>query len=127
MLTERGLAPALETLVARRARRRRARRRVAPERLPAPVEAAAYFIVAEALTNVVRYARRLARAGDRRRARRTACGSRSATTAVGGADAAAGSGLRGLADRLAVVGGRLHVSSPPGGGTTIRAEVPCGS
>jgi signal transduction histidine kinase len=45
---------------------------------------------------------------------------------VGGADPAAGSGLRGLADRVEALDGRLSVSSPPGRGTTIRAELPCG-
>ena len=46
---------------------------------------------------------------------------------VGGADPAAGSGLRGLADRLAALDGRLEVRSPPGEGTVVRAEVPCAS
>ena len=46
---------------------------------------------------------------------------------VGGADAAGGSGLRGLADRVEALGGRLTVESPPGGGTRIVAEIPCAS
>jgi PAS domain S-box-containing protein len=124
VLTERGLAPALETLVAR-APETVELDPVPVERLPAPVEAAAYFTVAEALTNVTRYARAsrarvtLLRADDVLRIEVSDDG-------VGGADAAAGSGLRGLSDRLAVVGGRLRVVSPAGEGTTVRAEVPCG-
>jgi len=122
VLTERGLDPALEGLAAR-----------APlpvtvsaaleGRLPPAVEAAAYFVVMEALTNVAKYA--------------------SATAAevtveqvdghvvvgvqddgVGGADPSAGSGLAGLADRVAALGGRLVVESPRGGGTVVRAELP---
>jgi signal transduction histidine kinase len=46
---------------------------------------------------------------------------------VGGASTAAGSGLRGLLDRVEALDGRLYVTSPPGGGTTIRAEIPCAS
>ena len=46
---------------------------------------------------------------------------------IGGATPARGSGLRGLADRVEALGGRLHVSSPPGGGTVVRAAVPCSS
>jgi signal transduction histidine kinase len=124
VLTERGLAPALETLVAR-APETVELDPVPVERLPAPVEAAAYFTVAEALTNVTRYARAsrarvtVQRADDVLRIEVSDDG-------VGGADAAAGSGLRGLSDRLAVVGGRLRVVSPAGEGTTVRAEVPCG-
>ncbi|HEY6695840.1 MAG TPA: histidine kinase [Solirubrobacteraceae bacterium] len=122
VLTERGLDPALQVLAAR-----------APlpvtisgglaERLPPAVESAAYFVVMEALTNVAKYA--------------------SATTAevtvqrvnghvtidiaddgVGGADPASGSGLTGLADRVAALGGWLVVESPPGGGTVVRARMP---
>jgi PAS domain S-box-containing protein len=125
VLTERGLAPALETLVAR-APGAVELDPVPAERLPPAVEAAAYFTVAEALTNVARYARAsrarvtVERAQDTLRVEIRDDG-------VGGADAAAGSGLRGLSDRLAVVGGRLRVLSPAGEGTTVRAEVPCGS
>jgi signal transduction histidine kinase len=95
-----------------------------PERRFDPqVEATAYFVVAEALTNVSRHASATevrVSAGEE--------GSRLVVTiaddGVGGADATAGSGLRGLADRLAAVDGTLTISSPPGGGTTIRAELP---
>jgi signal transduction histidine kinase len=123
ILTERGLEPAVEALIAR-----------APlpvdleveldGRLPAPVEAAAYYVVAEALTNVARYARAsgvrvlLAHAGGRARIE-------VADDGVGGADAL-GSGLRGLADRVEALNGRFAVVSPAGGGTTVRAEIPLG-
>ena len=122
VLSRHGLAPALDGLAAR-----------APvpvtleagdaERLPAPVESAAYFVVAEALVNVAKYAGatqasvRVARAGDRLTVD-------VADDGVGGADAARGSGLRGLADRLAALDGTLSVESPPGGGTRLRAELP---
>jgi signal transduction histidine kinase len=94
------------------------------ERLPAPVEAAAYFVVAEALTNVAKYAGassaevRIGRNGGYAIVEVRDDG-------VGGADPAVGTGLRGLADRLAALDGRLEVHSPPGHGTTVRAEVPC--
>ena len=95
------------------------------ERLPAAVESAAYFVVAEALTNVARYARpRTPRSASSRRT--AASRSRSRDDGVGGADPAAGSGLRGLADRVAALDGRLEVESPTGRGTTVRAVIPCG-
>jgi signal transduction histidine kinase len=122
VLTERGLDPALQGLAARAPLPVRVSAAV-EGRLPPAVEAAAYFVVMEALTNVAKYA--------------------SATAAevtveqvnggvvidvqddgVGGADPAAGSGLAGLADRVAALGGRLMVDSPPGGGTVVRAEMP---
>jgi hypothetical protein len=91
--------------------------------LPEPVEAAAYFVVAEALTNVVRYAdatsAHVAVSRDGDRVLVEVC-----DDGVGGADPAAGSGLRGLADRVAALDGRLEVRSPPGAGTTVRAVIP---
>ena len=93
-------------------------------RLPEPVEAAVYYVVAEALTNVTRYA--------------SASGARVVVAAsadavdvqvtddgIGGADPAKGSGLRGLADRVAVLDGRLEVDSEAGRGTTVHARIPC--
>ena len=121
VLTDRGLRAALETLAAR-----------APfpveleapsERLSADVEAAAYYVVAESLTNVAKYSRATA-------ARVTVDrfdGALVVTVTddgIGGADPDQGSGLRGLADRVAVLEGTLEVDSPPSGGTTIRAELP---
>jgi len=87
------------------------------------VEAAIYFTVAEALTNVAKYAQaKLARvhveiAGG-------AVVAEVADDGIGGASTAAGSGLRGLADRLDALDGTLSVDSPAGAGTTIRARVP---
>jgi signal transduction histidine kinase len=122
VLTEKGLEPALESLAARAS---------VPvvldadrgERLPRAVETTAYFVVSEALANVVKYAQATEA--------RVAIGRSNGTVTidvvddgVGGADAARGSGLRGLADRLAAVDGTLAVDSPAGGGTRLHAEIP---
>lgn len=94
--------------------------------LPPPVEAAAYFVAAEALTNVAKYAcARSANVSVLRENGRAVVEVRD--DGVGGARMAPGSGLSGLADRVAVLDGRLVVESPPGGGTRIRAEIPCAS
>jgi signal transduction histidine kinase len=123
-VSDHGLAVALESLATR-----------APipvqvigapiERLPEHVELAAFFIVSEALTNVARHARASSVLVELEK-----------TTeflivevhddGVGGAAADAGTGLRGLADRVEALGGRLRVWSPAGDGTRIRAEMPCG-
>jgi signal transduction histidine kinase len=93
-------------------------------RLPAAVESTAYLVVAEAVTNAVRHAgagRIVVAArveGDRLVVRVTDDGG-------GGADPSAGSGLRGLADRTAVLAGTLTLTSPAGGPTTVRLELPC--
>jgi signal transduction histidine kinase len=93
-------------------------------RLPEPVEAAVYFVVAEALANVAKHAHatratvRIARSGGRAVVEVSDDG-------IGGADPARGSGLHGLADRLAALDGRLAVESPLGQGTRLRAEIPC--
>jgi signal transduction histidine kinase len=121
VLTERGLAGALDDLAAR------APTPVSvtapPERYDPVVEAAAYFVCAEALAN----------AGKHARATRTTVGVERSDgrlrltvddDGVGGADLAGGSGLRGLSDRLDAVGGRLNVMSPPGRGTRVVAELP---
>jgi PAS domain S-box-containing protein len=121
VLGERGLAAALEGLVARAPVP--VELEVAPDRAPPDVEAAMYFTVAEALTNVAKYAQ----ATSARVAIAFADGTVLAEVAddgVGGADTASGSGLRGLADRLDALGGTLEVESPPGAGTTIRARAP---
>jgi signal transduction histidine kinase len=94
-------------------------------RAPAAVEVAAYYVTCEALTNVAKYSGAASAAIHLiRRDRRLIV--ESADDGVGGADPAAGSGLRGLADRVEALGGRLHVTSPRGRGTTLRAEMPCG-
>jgi signal transduction histidine kinase len=96
------------------------------ERLPAPVESTAYFIVAEALTNVARHSQAteahviLKRAGDTLNIDIVDDG-------VGGADTTQGTGLAGLRDRLAAFDGTLTVNSPSGGPTRIHAELPCAS
>jgi signal transduction histidine kinase len=94
------------------------------ERLPAQVEAAAYFVVAEALTNVARYAG-ASRAEVRVERRESAVSVEVSDDGVGGADAASGTGLRGLADRVATLDGTLAVVSPPGEGTIVKAVLPC--
>ena len=121
ILTESGLAAAIDALAERTTIPVVAD--VVDSRFDATVEATAYFVVAEALTNVVRYsgaggARVTVReAGDTLLVEVTDDGR-------GGADPAAGSGLRGLDDRVAAIGGRLTITSPAGGGTTVRAELP---
>ena len=95
-----------------------------PRRLPAPVEAAAYFAVAEALANTAKHADA---DGIHIRAAHSAGALRIEVTddGIGGADPARGSGLRGVERRLATFDGVLAISSPPGGPTIIVIEVPC--
>jgi signal transduction histidine kinase len=122
VLTERGLEPALAGLAAR-----------APvpvtvsaeldERLPPPMESAAYFLVCEALTNVAKYAS----AGEAEVSIRLDDGHvviEVRDDGIGGADPSAGTGLSGIADRVAALDGVLVVESPPGGGTVVHAELP---
>jgi signal transduction histidine kinase len=122
VLTDRGLAAAVRIL-ADRAPVPIEIAALPAERLPSPVEIAAYFVVAEALTNVAKYARAttatvsITTGGGRVRVEVTDDG-------VGGADAGGGSGLRGLSDRVAALDGRLDLESPPGEGTRLRAEIP---
>ena len=99
---------------------------VATGRLPDPVESAAYFVVAEAMTNAAKHAQ-AAEISVRIARHRDLLIVEVIDDGVGGADPAKGSGLRGLADRVAAVDGRLTVTSPPGGPTVIRAELPCRS
>lgn len=95
-----------------------------PARLPEVVEATAYFVVCEALANVARHsgARRATVTGRMDGARLVV---EIGDDGVGGAAAAEGSGLAGLADRVSVVDGRLVLSSPAGGPTLLRVEIPC--
>jgi signal transduction histidine kinase len=123
VLTDHGLAPALEELA------ERAPLPVTvdapPERYASAVEATAYYVAAEALTNVAKYAgassARVLVARENGSLRIEV-----ADDGVGGADPAHGSGLRGLADRVAALDGRLEVTSASGSGTRILASLPCG-
>ena len=122
VLTERGLDPALQGLAARSPLPVTVTSDVSG-RLPPAVEAAAYFVVMEALTNVAKYSS----ADAAEVTVRQVDGHVTVDVqddGVGGADPAAGSGLAGLADRVAALGGRLTVESPPGGGTVVRAQMP---
>jgi signal transduction histidine kinase len=122
ILTDQGLEPAIDALADRAAVEVRAAVGV-DERLSEPVEAAAYFVVAEALTNIVKYARASAVDVDVRCVNGEVL-VEVADDGVGGVDLGAGSGLRGLQDRLAAVDGELDIDSPPGGGTRLRARIP---
>jgi signal transduction histidine kinase len=95
------------------------------ERAPEAVEVAAYYLVSESLTNVAKYAG-AARATVILRHLDDQLTVEIVDDGVGGADAAAGSGLRGLAERVEALGGELRVQSPSGGGTRVRASFPCG-
>ncbi|MBD0283119.1 MAG: MASE1 domain-containing protein [Thermoleophilaceae bacterium] len=122
LLTERGLGPALDALLAR-AHVPVEIVELPEERLTAPVEAAAYYVVAEAITNVAKYAR--ASHATVRIRRSDGCARVMVSDdGVGGADPARGTGLRGLAARVEALGGRLDVDSPPERGTRIQAEIP---
>jgi signal transduction histidine kinase len=92
-------------------------------RLPAAVEAAAYFVCSEALTNMAKYAQ-ASHASVRLEIRDGVLVVEVADDGTGGADPAGGSGLRGLADRVEALGGRLRIDSPPGRGTRVTAELP---
>ena len=122
VLTERGLRPAIEGVAARMP--------VPVEicgdtgaDLPGPIATAIYFVVAEALTNVAKYAgaRRAVVTLDRGADRVAA---EVADDGAGGADPAKGSGLHGLEHRVAALDGRLEIDSPPGRGTRLRVELP---
>jgi signal transduction histidine kinase len=122
VLTDRGLNAALDGL-AQRAPLPVEFQGTPANRLPDRVESAAYFVVAEALTNVAKYARAThASVNVRRQDKQLLV--EVTDDGVGGAEPSTGSGLRGLLDRVAAVGGRLELDSPPGRGTTVRAAIP---
>jgi len=123
VLTDRGLAAALEAL-AERATLPVELTRVPDDRLPDSIEAAIYYLVAEAITNVTKYAQatQASVAIERSNGIATVVVS---DDGVGGAEPNSGSGLVGLADRVEALGGRLRVDSPPGCGTRVTAEIPC--
>ncbi len=124
VLTGHGLAVALESLVAQAAVPTDLRVE-AVERLPEPVEVAAYYVVSESLTNIAKHAR--ATAATVRVSRKDGDLLVEVTDdGVGGAHTGQGSGLRGLADRVEALGGRLLVDSPAGRGTRLEAVIPCG-
>jgi len=122
VLSGHGLAVAVESLAARAPLPVRLHLEVG--RLPEPVEVSAYYVVSESLANVAKHAR--ASVADVSLAR-TSSGLfvEVVDDGVGGADTENGSGLRGLADRVEALGGRLRVWTPLGGGTRVQAEIPC--
>jgi signal transduction histidine kinase len=124
ILTEDGLAAALESLTSRAPIP--VALDVSEGRLPAQVEATAYFVACEALANVVKHAQ-ASRATVSAHRRNGVLLVEVEDDGVGGAHAENGSGLRGLADRVEALGGRLVVESPAGGGTHVVGEIPCGS
>jgi signal transduction histidine kinase len=125
VVTGHGLDVALEQLVARAPVPIRLTLDVG-ERLPEQLEVAAYYLVSESLANLGKHAEassatvEVTRSDDQLFVEIVDDG-------IGGADTERGSGLRGLADRVEALGGRLRVWSPTGGGTRVRAEIPCGS
>ena len=93
-------------------------------RLPEQIEVAAYYVVSESLANLGKHARAKSASIDVSRVDGLAV-VEVVDDGVGGADTEHGSGLRGLADRVEALGGTLRVWSPAGGGTRLRAEMPC--
>ena len=125
VLSDRGLYPALEALAARAPVPVQVRGEPG-QGLAHEVEAAAYFVTAEALTNVAKYAQaseafvHVVVKGDYLRVQISDDG-------VGGAEASPGGGLHGLHDRVDALDGRFEIDSPPGRGTTVTAEIPLSS
>jgi signal transduction histidine kinase len=123
LLVERGLSAALDELCRRAALPTHLSLEL-DRRLPDHVESAAYFVASEALTNAAKHSH----AREVRVLASCAGGTLTVEVAddgIGGAGTEGGSGLRGLADRVEALGGRFTVSSPPGRGTMLRAEIPC--
>jgi signal transduction histidine kinase len=118
-----GLAVALEQLAARAPVPVDSRVEI-DGRLPEPLELAAYYVVSESLTNIAKHAQAttaqidVVKEGEELVLEIVDDG-------IGGADSERGSGLRGLADRVEALNGRLRVWTPRGGGTRVRAEIPC--
>jgi signal transduction histidine kinase len=123
LLTERGLPAALDELC-RRAGLPTHLEVALDRRLPDQIESAAYFMASEALTNAAKHSHGSeirVTVTDESRCLIVEVGD----NGIGGAVSTGGSGLRGLGDRIEALGGRFTVSSPPGRGTTLRAEIPC--
>ncbi|MPY50554.1 sensor histidine kinase [Streptomyces sp. K1PN6] len=125
VLADRGLAGALSGLAAESAVPCRTDVE-APERCAASVEATAYFVVAEALTNIAKHSG-AGQAAVTVRARGSRLNLRIEDDGRGGADEDGGSGLTGIRRRVAAHDGTLRVTSPPGGPTTLEVDLPCGS
>jgi signal transduction histidine kinase len=123
LLVQGGLAVALEALVDRAPVPVTVE--AAPDRYPPEIEATAYFVASEALANVAKHAQ-ASRVRIEARGRDGMLVVAVEDDGIGGARLD-GSGLRGLADRVEAQGGRLEVESPPGGGTRLLGEIPCGS
>jgi signal transduction histidine kinase len=123
VLSAHGLAVALEQVAARAPVRVRLTVEI-DGRLPEPIEVAAYYVVTESLANVAKHARATKASVDVGHSD-GALVVEVIDDGVGGADSERGSGLRGLADRVEALGGRLRVWTPRGGGTRVRADIPC--
>jgi signal transduction histidine kinase len=124
ILTEDGLAAALDAITARTPLP--VTLDVSDDRLSPQVEATAYYVVCEALANVVKHAR-ATRASVSAQRRNGMLVVEVDDDGIGGARPDDGSGLRGLTDRVEALGGRLRIESPVGGGTRIVGEIPCAS
>ena len=124
ILTEAGLADAI-TALAERSAVPATVRSVPDRRLPPAVEATAYFVVSETLANVAKHAN-ATRVSIAATATPTTLRVEVGDDGVGGADAANGTGIRGLQDRVAAIGGTLRMESPAGQGTLAVAEIPIG-
>jgi signal transduction histidine kinase len=122
ILTEAGLGPALRALARRSDIPIQSDVRV-QERLPEPIEAAAYYIVSEALTNVAKHAHASVVELNARR-KKGFLTLEVRDDGVGGVDLSRGSGVVGLADRVEALGGTISIVSPPSGGTTLSARLP---
>jgi signal transduction histidine kinase/uncharacterized membrane protein (UPF0136 family) len=124
ILTQAGLLPAIRSLTDRCPIPVEVKGELGDDRMAPPLEAALYFVVAESVTNAVKHSKgqRMSIALDRRPGWAAV---EVSDDGVGGADLSHGSGLRGLTDRIAAVGGRLEVKTAPGKGTIVHAEVPC--
>jgi signal transduction histidine kinase len=125
VLTEEGLGGAIESLATRTPIPVRISS-VPDERLPPEIEAAAYFVVCEAITNAVKHSHATAVSVSAQRLDGKLVVAVE-DDGVGGADESAGSGLRGLVDRVEAHGGTLRIESPHGRGTRLVGELPCGS
>jgi signal transduction histidine kinase len=123
VLSEDGLSPALQSLALRSAVPVDLRVDLEAERFEEPIEVAAYYVASEALTNTAKHAR-ASRAEVGARHRDIWLELTVSDDGRGGADAASGSGLTGLVDRVEAIGGTMHIESPPDGGTAITVKLP---